>query len=89
MSSFGRVPLQQIWAMLDRCAPGHARKLREHNYVVYFQGLSYPSLPVGEHGKRENPSIQIGKIKQMVRQLGLNQEPFLDCVRRLLPQLRL
>lgn len=75
--------------MLDRCAPGYTRKLREHNYVVYFQNRSFPSLPLGPHGKRENPAIQIGKIKQMVRQLGLDKEQFIECVRRQLPQLKL
>jgi hypothetical protein len=71
--------------MLDGCAPGHTRKLREHNYLISFRGEFYPSLPVGEHGKRENPSIQIGKVKQMVRLLELD----LECVKRFLPQLKL
>lgn len=85
MSSFGQVPIKDIWAMLDRCAPGHTRKLREHNYVVYFGKESFPNLPVGKHGKRENPSIQVGHVRQMVRQLNLEVE----CVKRLLPQLKL
>lgn len=71
--------------MLDHCAPGHTRKARVHNYVIYYQGRSFPSLPLGKHGKRENPPIEGGHVKQMVRQLGLD----LDCVKRLLPQLRL
>ena len=85
MTSFGQVPLKDIWAMLDRCAPGHTRKLREHNYVVYYGKESFPSLPLGRHGKRENPAIEIGHIRQMVRQLGLDNE----CVKRHLPQLKL
>lgn len=85
MSSFGQIPLKEIWAMLDSCAPGYTRKLREHNYVVRFQDRSFPSLPLGPHGKRENPPIQMGKVKQMVRQLGLDPE----CVKRHLPQLKL
>lgn len=71
--------------MLDHCAPGHTRKARVHNYVVYFGGLAYPRLPLGEHGRRDNPAIQLGHIKQMVRQLKLD----LDCVSRYLPQLKL
>jgi hypothetical protein len=85
LSSFGQVPIKDIWAMLDSCAPGHTRRLREHNYVVYFGKESFPTLPVGKHGKRENPGIQVGHVRQMVRQLNLD----LECVKRLLPQLKL
>jgi hypothetical protein len=85
LSSFGQIPLKDIWAMLDRCAPGYTRKAREHNYVVAYQGRSFPTLPLGKHGKRENPDIQAGHVKQMVRQLQID----IDCVRNLLPQLKL
>jgi hypothetical protein len=85
LSSFGEIPLKEIWAMLDRCAPGYTRKAREHNFVIYYLGSSFPSLPLGKHGKRENPSIQAGHVKQMVRQLKLDA----DCVKRSLPQLKL
>lgn len=68
--------------MLDRCAPGHTRKAREHNYAVYYEGRSYPTLPLGKHGKRENPSIEVGHVRQLIRQLQLE----LDCVKRVLPQ---
>jgi hypothetical protein len=39
---------------------------------VRFNGKSYPSLPKGEHGKAD-PEIQVGKIKQMARQLGIEE----------------
>lgn len=71
--------------MLDNCAPGHTRKAREHNYVVNYGQRSFPSLPLGKHGKRENPSIQVGHVRHMVRQLQID----VDCVKRLLPQLKL
>lgn len=71
--------------MLDQCAPGHTRKAREHNHVVYFQQRSFSSLPLGKHGKRDNPPIQAFHVKQMVRQLELDPE----CVKRFLPQLKL
>ena len=71
--------------MLDRCAPGHTRKARDHNYVVYYQNRSFPTLPLGKHGKRENPSIEAGHVKQLARQLGLER----DCVKQMLPQLKL
>lgn len=85
MGSLGQVPLKQVWAMLDECAPGHTRKARVHNYCINYRDRSYPSFPLGPHGKRENPSIEIGHVKKMVRYLGLDPE----CVGRLLPQLRL
>ena len=71
--------------MLDDCAPGHTVMVRVHNYVVGYKGRSFPRLPLGPHGKRDNPGIQIGHVKQMVRQLELSS----DCVKRHLPQLNL
>lgn len=52
-------------------------RLREHNYLVTFNGLSYPSLPRGEHGQGD-PEIQVGKVRQMIRQLEID----MDCARR-------
>ena len=75
--------------MLDHCAPGHTRKAREHNYLVTYKGVSYPSLPLGKHGRRDNPDIQAGHVKKMVRFLGLDSKRDIDCVNRMLPQLRL
>lgn len=71
--------------MLDHCAPGHTRKAREHNYLITYQGIPFPTLPLGKHGKRENPDIQAGHVKQMVRVLKLD----IDCVNGILPQLRM
>ncbi len=84
MTSFGLIPLKEIWAMLDRCAPGHTRKAREHNHLVTYNGVPYPSLPLGKHGRRENPDIEAGHVKKMARLLKLDA----DCVNRMLPQLR-
>jgi len=55
--------------MLATCAPGHTRKERDHHWVVMFNGRTFPSLPKGPHGKRTNPGIQIGHVRQMVRLL--------------------
>jgi hypothetical protein len=85
LTSFGLIPLKEIWAMLDRCAPGHRRKAREHNYLITYEQFSYPSFPLGKHGKRENPTVQVGHVRQLVRQLQLEVE----CVKRWLPQLKL
>lgn len=53
--------------MLEACAPGYTKKERDHNWLVMFNGVSFPRLPKGEHGARKNPEIQIGHIRQMVR----------------------
>jgi hypothetical protein len=71
MSSSGTVPLKDVWAMLDACANGYTKRQGQHNWVVMYDGKTFPNLPLGPHGKRHNPDIQIGKIKQMVRLFGI------------------
>ncbi len=78
MSSFGQVPLSDIFVMLKECAPGHQVVERTHHYCVYYNSLTFPSLPKGAHGK-SNPGIQKGVIKKMARFFGI-----LDCAQRLL-----
>ena len=70
MGSYGQVALQEIWAMLDKCAPGHTRKLGTHYYRIQYNGRVYPSFPKGEHG-HSNPLIQKGHIKRMARFLQI------------------
>jgi hypothetical protein len=48
-----------------------------------YNGLVFRGLPTGEHGGR-NPVIQIGIIRQMIRQLGVE----LECAKRHLPLLQ-
>lgn len=69
--------------MLEKCAPGHTRKERTHNWLVTFGDAAFPALPKGEHGRRTNPDIQVGVVKQMSRQLGI-----LDCAKRVIETLR-
>jgi hypothetical protein len=69
--------------MLDHCAPGHSRKQRTHNWVVSYRASTFPNLPVGEHGQRKNPEIQVGHVKAMVRQLGIA-----DCAKTQIERLR-
>lgn len=83
MSSLGTIALSAIWAMLDHCAPGHTRKARKHNWVVMYAGLTYPRLPVGEHGARRDPEIQIGHVRNMARHFGI-----MECAKGQLEQLR-
>lgn len=83
MGSSGTVALKDIWKMLAVCAPGYSAKATEHHWRVAYSGRLYPALPLGPHGKRDNPPIQIGHIKKMARTLGI-----LDCAKRQLPQLK-
>lgn len=82
MSSSGTITLDEIWAMLDACAPGHKRKQRDHNWIITYKDKTYPSLPVGEHGARRHVSIQVGHVKKMVRILGIA-----DCAKKKIERL--
>lgn len=83
MTSRGEIPLKRVWEMLERCAPGHTVVTRVHYHLIRYRERSYPALPLGKHGKRENPPIEIGHIRKMVRQLEIDP----DCARQALPQL--
>ena len=75
MSSFGQVPLKDVFAMLDECAPGHTRTETNHHYCIRYNGKVFPTLPKGQHGKA-NPGIQKGVLKKMSRHLGI-----LECAK--------
>lgn len=68
--------------MLDKCAPGYSRQQCLHNWQVSFNGRTYYRLPLGRHGKRDNPEIEIGHVKNMIRHFEIG-----DCAKRELPQL--
>jgi hypothetical protein len=76
MPGFGRVPLNDVWAMLKACAPGLKATERTHNWCLYFGDRTYPSFPKGEHGKT-NPEIEVGHIKRMARFFGI-----LECAKK-------
>lgn len=40
-----QVSFKAICEMLKECAPGHRMELKTHNWFVYFNGPTYPSLP--------------------------------------------
>ncbi len=82
MGSFKLARLSAIFAMLEECAPGHTVKPQTHNYCVRYQGLTFPALPKGRHGAKD-PEIQMGHVRQMIRQLQLD----LDCVTKHFPDL--
>ena len=82
MSTSGTIPLNDIWAMLDACASGYTKRQGQHNWIVSYNGKVFPRLPLGEHGRRANPPIQVGHIKQMIRLLGIE-----ECAKKHLEQL--
>jgi hypothetical protein len=83
MTSSGTVPLKKIWAMLDECAPGWKKIERTHNWVVQYNQITFPRLPKGDHGARNNPDIQVGHVKQMVRLFQI-----VPCAQKKIPTLR-
>lgn len=82
MGSTGTVRLKDIWAMLEHCAPGYSVRSTDHNWRVTFGPLVYPTLPLGPHGRRENPEIELGHVRRMARFLGI-----LECAKAFLPEL--
>ncbi len=82
MSSFGTIPLSQIWAMLDVCLPGHTRRERTHNWLVCSGNRSYPNLPRNTHDKHANPDIQVGHVRSLARFFNIEA-----CAKSQLPQL--
>jgi hypothetical protein len=76
MGSKGTVSLKDIWAMLDKCAPGAAVVEKTHHWRVTVGDRVYPTLPKGAHGKRHNPGIEVGHVRRMARHLDI-----LDCAK--------
>ena len=82
MGFVGTIALKAIWARLDQCAPGHTRTKTDHHWCIRFGDRTYPTLPLGPHGRRENPDIETGHVRKMARHLGL-----MPCAKAVLPQL--
>ena len=55
---------KEVLAMLAECAPDHRVELKTHNYFVYFNNLTYPSLP-------KYDEVEAGHVKKMARTLGI------------------
>lgn len=79
----GLVRLNQIWAMLDQCAPGATRRATAHRYHVTYNQRTFRTLPLGEHGSRRNPEIEWGYVRQLVTHLLIDW----DCAKDHFPQL--
>ncbi len=69
--------------MLNACAAGYQFERKKHHFWVSYNGLVFRGFPTGEHGAR-NPLIQVGIIRQMIRQLGIE----LECAKKHLPLLQ-
>jgi hypothetical protein len=78
LSAFKLVRLKDVWAMLDRCmgkgkwtaVPGN----KNEYWRVTVEGKPpYPRLQTGKHGSRENPQIECGQVKNMVRLFGIEE----------------
>ncbi len=82
MTSKGQVTLKTIREMLEACAPGARIVAKEHRNWVFYNSLTYRGLPLGEHGARKNPEIEIGHVRKMARHLQI-----LDCAKRHIPNL--
>jgi hypothetical protein len=67
LGSSGTVRLSDLWAMLDVCLPGYTKKATDHHWRVTCGTRTFPALPLGEHGKRQNPPIQVGHARKLVR----------------------
>jgi len=66
MSSFGQVPLDDIWRMLRVCAPGHTVTEYTHSYCIRYKDNTYPTLPK----KRQ---VDRGHVKKMARHLVISE----------------
>jgi hypothetical protein len=86
VSSANVVPLADVWAMLDACAPGHHREEHgDHKWDVRFGARRFPRLPVGAHGRGRHTGraeIYIGHIRKLVRTLEIT-----ECARGFIPGL--
>lgn len=75
--------LSRVWEILDECAPGFERRATDHNWKVTYNGLTYPSLPLGKHGARKasRTEIEVGHVKGLARQLNI-----VECVMKKLKE---
>jgi len=83
VTSSGTIPLKDVWKMLDAGAHGSAPAERIHNWEVRYNQKTYYRLPLGKHGKRKNPAIQIGHVRNLVRFFEIDA-----CAKGQLEQLR-
>jgi hypothetical protein len=71
LSSFSVVALNEVWAMLDHCAPGWSKRATLHYWRVTLGTQTYATLPLGPHGARKNVEIEAGHVRRMARFLNI------------------
>lgn len=54
------VKLNDLWSMLEQCAPGYVKSRGEHHWIVSYAGKTFHKLPLGPHGRRKNPAVEAG-----------------------------
>ena len=87
MSSRGVVALSDVLAMLEGCAPGFTMKKTQHHVCVRYNGHTFPTLPLGEHGSKRSKGrceIKGGHVKRMIHALRIN----IACAAEHLPSLK-
>jgi hypothetical protein len=80
--SSGCISFKEIREMLDACAPGARIVPKKHRNWVLYNGKTYRNLPLGEHGARKNPEIEIGHVRKLARHFEI-----LPCAKSHIPNL--
>lgn len=83
MTSSATVRMSAIRQMLVVCAGSAMIEPKKHHNWVTVGPLVYRGLPLGKHGSRKNPEIEIGHVRQMIRYLKINE----DCAKKQIPAL--
>lgn len=65
------VDLEDVWRMLEACAPGYTKRASREYWTVRYNGKAYRSLPLGAHGRRHHPELEAGHVRSMLRHLGV------------------
>jgi len=66
------ISFERIREILKECAPTHTMELKTHNWFVYYNGLTYPSLP-------KYDEIEEFHLRKLGRTLGIS-----ECIKKAL-----
>ena len=69
--------------MLEACAPGFHSEKKKHRRWITYDGRTSRDLGLGKHGKRSNPEIFVGQVRQLARLFELDPK----CVNKFFPGL--
>ena len=68
------VRLDDVWRMLDTCLAGYQKISKPHRWNVKHAGRVYHEVPLGKHGARQNPEVESGHIRGLVKFFGIPKE---------------